>query len=138
MNKTKTIIATLMLYGTSLSAASASAILYRPTNPIFQPGNSFNGPTFIQIAEVGRPDAPETDNTALTQRSIAETVQNSLLARISSEIFTQIFGDDAQDAGSFVLGDGSTISFINDGTNVNITFTDPTTGVTIITVPSTL
>lgn len=107
--------------------ATATPIIYRPTNPIFQPGNSLNGPTLLSIAEIGRPDAPSS-STSLAQRSASDVLLSSLYASINSQIRTSIFSSDPGDSGTFNLGDGTVVDFINNGVNYVINVDNGITG----------
>lgn len=120
------------------AAAQAGQIVYAPTNPLFQPGNALNGPTLLAVAEAQKKKESSDSASGIGQRSIAETVKASFVARLSSQLYNQIFGDGAGSAGTFDLGDGNIISFVRGGGNVTITFTNPDGSRTVITVPDTL
>lgn len=116
--------------------ALASQMVYTPVNPTFQPGNQLSGSTLLSVAEAQK--KRESISTSLTDRSIAETVKASLLSRISSNIYNQIFcsGAGCLASGNFDLGDGNLISFVKTGSDVSITILNPDGSSTVISVPA--
>lgn len=131
-------VAALAVTGVGFAVvAQASQITYAPVNPVFQPGNPLAGSTLLSVAEAQR-KKESTSPTSLTSQSIAQTVQASFLARLTSDLYSQVFCagvTGCQAAGSFDLGSGNLISFTRAGGNVTVTFTDPNNGTTVITVP---
>jgi hypothetical protein len=124
-------------------SASATQMTFEPRNPIFQPGNFSNTAAFAAIAEATKKkdtEASPTGSAAGSATSLASTLQASVLANAASEINRRIFctgGGTCQNAGTFQLGNGGTISFVRDGSgNITINFNDPINGTTTIIVPS--
>ena len=76
----------------------------------------------------------------MTTRSSAQEferiIQSSLLARISSEIANQIYGENATEQGRFVIGE-TTVDFTRNGAQTQVTISDSTTGgSTLIEIPT--
>ncbi|MDA0781176.1 MAG: curli assembly protein CsgF [Rickettsiales bacterium] len=118
--------------------SSASPLTYQPTNPSFG-GNPFNSSHLIGLANEQK--SFTSARTSIPSRDplddFSRTIQRSLLSRLSQDIADSILGENAQDSGSFLIGD-TQIFFANDGTNVSIDLTDLTTGgTTNIILPAT-
>jgi len=80
-----------------------------------------------------KPSAPAA---TIPTTSPATLIEQSIESQISSKIYNDIFSGTAP-AGSYNLGNGSTISYIRSGGYVTITITDPVNGTTQIVVPDT-
>lgn len=121
----------LMLAAT---AAQASSIVYRPTNPSFG-GDPFNGSYLLGIANANNHYVKPREETNPLD-NFERTITSSLLNRISLQIADRIFGEDAQDSGQFQVGN-TILSFQRNGENVDITIFDGVTGQqTTISVPA--
>ncbi|MEM7498286.1 MAG: curli assembly protein CsgF [Pseudomonadota bacterium] len=121
--------------------ATAQDIVYTPVNPSFG-GNPFNSSHLLSIAEIDRPDPPESDaadpfDDGLSQADLfVRQLESRILSRLSADITDAIFGPDAEPSGEFVFDD-TTIAFntLLDGT-VLISIEDTASGgVTTIEVP---
>ena len=108
--------------------SSASPIVYQPTNPSFG-GNPFNSSHYINLANEQKSFSSARSSIASRDplEDFSRTVQRSLLSRLSQNISDSILGDDAQDSGTFLVGD-TQIFFENDGTNISIDVSDVSTG----------
>jgi curli production assembly/transport component CsgF len=119
--------------------AAAGTLVYTPTNPTFG-GNPLNGSTLLNSAQVQNQHQPSstssTSNTALTQGQIfAQQLTSQLYASLANSITQAIFGANAAPSGTFSFA-GTTITYVNDGTNVHLTINDGTT-TTTVTLPAT-
>jgi curli production assembly/transport component CsgF len=117
-------------------SAQASEMLYEPYNPSFG-GSPLNGSYLLSSATTQRaytaPVAPKT--SALD--NFEETITRSILGRVSTQIAEAIYGEEAQDAGTFLVGD-TRINFTRANGTVNVTIIDNLTGQqTDLTLPDT-
>lgn len=116
--------------------ADASTLTFTPQNPSIFPSASPLNTAVIQFqAGLSR---PERETAGLSQdETVATTVKNAFLARISSDLYNNVFGQGAALSGSASISDGSIISWTTNPANgektVNIT---GTTGTTSITLPA--
>ena len=120
-------------------AASAGTLVYTPTNPTFG-GNPLNGSTLLNSAQVQNQHQPSSTTTSsnapLTQGQIfAQQLTSQLYASLANSITQAIFGANAAPSGTFSFA-GTTITYVNDGTNVHLTINDGTT-TTTVTLPAT-
>lgn len=125
--------ASILLLGT---AAHAGELTYQPTNPSFG-GNPFNASHLTALAEVQKQyDAPTDTTTRDPLADFTQTVTSRLLSRLSTDIADAIFGENAQDSGTFNVGD-TTIDFERVGDSVVIDINDAATGgSTTVTLPT--
>jgi curli production assembly/transport component CsgF len=117
-------------------AASASPMVYTPVNPDFG-GSSFNGATLLNEANAqNNHDAPQPKTSGNTQQSFANTITSALLGEISTNIGASIYGPNAKNSGTYLIG-STRLDFNHNGGEVNITITDLSTGqTTTVQVPS--
>jgi len=113
----------------------AQDLVYTPKNPAFG-GNPYNYSWMLSSAEAQNTiEAPEdassaySDYTSDAASDFAESLNRQILSRLSREIVTRQFGEDALEEGSYILGDYQ-IDIGDSGNGVNITITDNTTGAT--------
>lgn len=118
------------------SAVAASELRYQPVNPSFG-GNPFNSSHLQNLAETQKQfDAPLRTSTTDPLENFSQTVTSRLLSRLSSDIADAIFGEEAQDSGTFVVGD-TTLNFNRVDDSVIINIVDAATGSeTTVTLPS--
>lgn len=122
--------------------STAQELVYRPINPSFG-GDSFNSSHLLGIAEIHRPDPPQSDSTFAFDdeqsqaEQFAEQLESRLLSRLSTDIAEAIFGPEAEPNGEFVFEDTRiTFDTLLDG-SVHVTIFDQATGgETVIQVPS--
>jgi curli production assembly/transport component CsgF len=120
-------------------AASASSIVYQPTNPSFG-GYPANGPTLFSQAQAQNgftaktPKIPGLTTGTSPAQQFAATIQSRLLSALADKITNAVFGENPQQQGTFTVG-GTTISFDHVGTNVVLHVNDGST-TTTITLPS--
>ena len=124
----------IILLGTAFGA-SAQDLTYTPTSPTFG-GNPFNSSHLLGVANAQNdykdPAAASSDSM---NDLFARQLQSRLLSAFSSQLTDAIFGENAQEHGTFSLGD-ETVNFDRDLENVNITITNNATGeITNVTVP---
>ena len=115
--------------------AGAGTLVYTPTNPSFG-GNPLNGSTLLSSAQAQNQHQPSsttsTSNAPLTQGQIfAQQLTSQLYASLANSITQAIFGANAAPSGTFSFA-GTTITYVNDGTNVHLTINDGTTSTTVI------
>lgn len=115
--------------------ALASPLVYRPVNPAFG-GNPLNSTYLYQGAEIQNEHRESSSSSSLsaTQR-LSQTITSSLLNRIAAQISESILGENAQDSGTFNLGD-ATIDFVRGDGTVTVNITDLITGeTTSVSIP---
>ncbi|HTM79771.1 curli assembly protein CsgF [Asticcacaulis sp.] len=115
--------------------AFAQKLTYTPTTPTFG-GNPFNSSHLLGVAN-GQNDYKDPESKATTSQSdlFASQLESRLLSAFSAQLTDAIFGENAQQSGTFTLGD-QTVTFDRDLENVNIQITNSATGeLTNITVP---
>ncbi len=100
--------ALLILAAALGSAAQASDLVYRPTNPSFG-GNPFNSDHLRATAEAQRPRSNRSSGLGFSGSSPADQfvrqLQSRLLSSLATEVNNAIFGDDAAESGTIVFGD---------------------------------
>jgi curli production assembly/transport component CsgF len=107
---------------------AASELVYHPIDPAFG-GNPFNGPFLLGTAEANneyvakRKPRPQLS----AQERFARTMQSRLLSAVASRVSDAIFGEDAQDEGSFRFGD-QVINFTRGAENLTIDLINEATG----------
>ncbi|CAM3255188.1 curli assembly protein CsgF [Asticcacaulis taihuensis] len=115
--------------------AFAQKLTYTPTSPTFG-GNPFNSSHLLGVAN-GQNDYKDPESKTTTSQSdlFASQLESRLLSAFSAQLTDAIFGENAQQSGTFTLGD-QTVTFNRDLENVNIQITNGATGeLTNITVP---
>lgn len=135
------LIPALLLSCWSLNSVSAQELVYTPVNPSFG-GSPFNSGHLLAIAEVDRPDPPESDDpeALFGQESqadqFARQLESRILSQLSSDIVDTIFNGDAQ-TGTFAF-DTTSVSFERflDGTIELVIADNATGGTTTVTIPS--
>lgn len=133
------LIAVSLLSSTS-SVAGAGELVYTPRNPSFG-GNPFYSDHLLGVANSNNKfEKPSSNSGLLTQqdpsKEFERVIQSSLLSRISSQIADQIYGENAKDAGRFVIGN-TTVDFAKSGGSTSVTITDTSTGGhTLIQIPT--
>ena len=124
----------------SCAGAMAQDFVYTPKNPAFG-GNPYNYSWMMSSAQAQDTyKAPETASsqpgyTRDPAQDFAESLNRQILSRLSREIVTRQFGEEALDEGTYVLGDYMIeIGNASDGININIV--DNKTGATTqVSVP---
>lgn len=118
---------------------------YEFTNPSFSGiGFSAHVLTLEQITQANRQRINEerAAEQAALERAIENSNLNKFFRNVESRIYAQIskqlvdamFGDHPSSTGSIELG-GNIIEYVNDGTDVTLTVTDPNGSLTTITIP---
>ena len=129
-------------------AAVAGPLTYQPNNPSFG-GSPLNGSWLLQqgisqniyVRESQRAQAmaqaiqqaQQTQTAVSPASNFAAIINARLLAAVADRITNAIFGQNAQQSGTFVV-QGTTINFRQVGANVEITVNDGTSTSTV-TVP---
>jgi curli production assembly/transport component CsgF len=130
----------------AVAPATASSLVYQPTNPNFG-GSPLNGSYLatqgqLQNAEIQRKQSLKSQATTASGSAATQTpgqifarqLQSQLYGSLANKITQSIFGEGAQQSGTFSF-EGTTISFVRVGTNVQLTINDGQS-VTTITVPA--
>ncbi|QJD81633.1 curli production assembly/transport component CsgF [Spirosoma rhododendri] len=138
MNKRLLVLLCLMLFGTV--AAHAQSFVYHPNNPNFG-GNTFNYSWMLSSAtaqdRTTDPSARRNTGTSTqtsTLDSYAQSLQNQLLSRITSNLISKQFGESTLKPGTYTFGEFQVE--ITNGTNgVVVRIVDGKGGETSITVP---
>lgn len=124
----------------SMDEVAAQDFVYTPKNPAFG-GNPYNYSWLMSSAQAQdtykAPDTAE-DRFGYSRdpaQDFAESLNRQILSRLSREIITRQFGEDALEEGTYVLGDYQ-IEIGNAGDGVSITIVDVKTGATTnVSVP---
>jgi len=117
----------------------AGTLVYTPTNPTFG-GNPLNGSMLFSSAQTQNQHQPSSEtpgstNQPLTQGQIfAQQLTSQLYASLANSITQAIFGANAAPSGTYSFA-GTTISYTNDGTNVQLNINDGST-TTTVTLPA--
>lgn len=125
----------------ALSAQSyGQAFVYHPNNPNFG-GNTFNYSWMLSSAQAQDRNvdpASKRTTTTTTQTSTlnayAQSLQNQLLSRITSNLVSQQFGENSLKPGTYRFGDYQ-VEISNGTTGVNIRIVDGQGGETTLTIP---
>lgn len=136
------------LIAAGLAPAAAGPLTYQPTNPSFG-GSPLNGGwlqsqataqnIYIRKKETSRAlaqaalQAQQVQSATSPASNFAAIINSRLLAAVADRITTAIFGENAQQSGTFVV-QGTTIAFRQVNGNVEITVNDGTSTSTV-TVP---
>lgn len=115
--------------------ASASDLVYQPTNPSFG-GNPFNSGHLLGVANaINDYKDPNAINSSDPAQQFLRTIQSRLLSTVATQITDLIFGENPQDSGVIRFGDQE-ISFVRGIDTVTLTITNYADGsVTEIVVP---
>lgn len=119
-------------------AAQAGDMVYRPINPSFG-GDSFNSSHLQSMASSQNTQKPEPSSASSAQQTSSQRfvamLESRLYSSLASQVAEAIFGSNAQPSGT-VEFDDQQISFVNTGTEIQLSITDFVSGnVTNIRVP---
>ena len=130
--------------------AAAGDLTYTPLNPSFG-GNTFNAANLMAMATAQNPYKRKAEEEAKRQALIdqakrstgqsasdrfVQQLQSRLYASLADQVAGSIFGENAQQQGTLRFDDQE-ISFINNGTEIQLTIVNFTTGETTeIVVPT--
>lgn len=113
----------------------AQQFVYQAKNPAFG-GNPYNYSWMMSSAQAQDTYKAPTDGTDPFSRygsnpvdDFAESLNRQILSRLSRELVTRQFGEEALAEGSYVLGDYQ-IDISNSDSGMDITIVDNTTGAT--------
>lgn len=114
-------------------------LVYRPINPSFG-GDPFNSNHLQGLAATQNQFKDDGESSSSSSQSATERfvsmLQSRLYSSLASQVAGAIFGEDAQPSGTIVFDDQQ-ISFVNTGTQIQLTVTDFSTGkVTNISIPT--
>jgi curli production assembly/transport component CsgF len=133
----------LLIFGIFFLAvinSTAQDLVYTPKNPAFG-GNTFNYQWMLSSAQAQdtyKAPSAETDPYRYSRdpaKDFAESLNRQILSRLSREIITRQFGEEALEEGSYILGDYQ-IDIRNAAEGIDITIVDNTTGATTtVSVP---
>jgi curli production assembly/transport component CsgF len=128
-----TAVAGLMLGAASVTV-DASELVYRPVNPNFG-GNPFNSDILLGTANAQNKYEEEQDEET-TEEQFVRTLQSRLLSGLASQVTDAIFGDEAQESGTFTIGDQS-VSFVRGLETIQVEISNLSDGSsTFIEVPT--
>lgn len=134
----------LLLLALLLAGASASAqsLVYRPNNPNFG-GNTFNYSWMLSSAQAqdrtvdpsAKRNQTGTASSSTSQLdAYAQSLQNQLLSRITSNLISKQFGESTLKPGTYTFGDFQ-VEITNGASGVVVRIVDGKGGETSITVP---
>ena len=85
---------------------AAQSIVYKPINPSFLGGNSFNAQWLLSQAEAQNKfkEASSSSNRTSDLDRFVETLNRQLLNQLSRDLFQTEFGDSALTEGTFTFG----------------------------------
>jgi curli production assembly/transport component CsgF len=120
----------------ALASPAAADMVYKPFNPSFG-GDSFNSSHLQGMAGLQNEYKPKSSSSMQTnsQRFIS-MLESRLYSSLASQVSEAIFGENAQPSGTITFND-QTISFENNGVQIELTVVDAATGqVTHIVIPT--
>lgn len=124
-------------------SAAASDLTYTPINPSFG-GNAFNSAHLLGLANAQNEPKSKADRAAADARKqgtadrFIQMLQTRLYSSLAQQVSNAIFGEDAQPNGTIKFDDQE-ISWVNTGTEVQLTVLDAQTGqITEIVIPTLL
>jgi curli production assembly/transport component CsgF len=117
-------------------APAYADILYKPLNPSFG-GDSFNSNHLQSLAtSQNRFSESNSSSRQTSTERFLSMLESRLYSSLASQVSDAIFGEDAQPSGTIVFDDQQ-ITFLNTGTEIQLTVTDFTSGqVTNIVIPT--
>lgn len=137
MNK---LLLLLSLYLLGTATTHGQSFVYRPNNPNFG-GNTFNYAWMLSSATAQDRTTDPTakkNSTIGTQTSAldnyAQSLQNQLLSRITSNLISKQFGESTLKPGTYTFGDFQ-VEITNGSDGVVVRIVDGKGGETSITVP---
>jgi curli production assembly/transport component CsgF len=125
---------TLAFVGLVNLSAQAGDLTYVPSNPSFG-GNPNNASFLMQGAEGANSFKRKKERVDSIRRELANpyggdpvkefsrTLQSRLLSGLADKIATSIYGENAQNSGTFLVN-GTTVSFNTVGNSINLTVSD--------------
>jgi curli production assembly/transport component CsgF len=125
----------IIVFFATFSPAYAD-ILYKPLNPSFG-GDSFNSNHLQSLAtSQNRFSESNSSSRQTSTERFLSMLESRLYSSLASQVSDAIFGEDAQPSGTIVFDDQQ-ITFLNTGTEIQLTVTDFTSGqVTNIVIPT--
>jgi curli production assembly/transport component CsgF len=136
MNKNRMQVCTLVSAFIIVGDVGATPINYTPVNPNFG-GNPANGAFLMQEATANNHFVNNTPATPVPTETqvIANEITNTVLSGIASKIASQVYGEGAQQSGSYNLGNGQNISFVNQNGQITLTITNGQGGISTLVIP---
>jgi len=129
----------------TFQSAIAAPIEYQFKSPSFNGVNQSSHYLTIENQETSRKDAikqeiqdlkdeieRDAENTTLAK--FIRNVESRIYSTLSRQIVDEMFGENPSGTGSFDI-EGTGISYVKDGGNVELTITDEDGSTTVITVP---
>jgi curli production assembly/transport component CsgF len=117
--------------------SAKAEIVYRPINPSFG-GNPLNSNHLQGLANAQKlfEETEDARSSQSPSERFLSMLQSRLYSSLASQVSEAIFGENAQPQGTIVFDDQQ-VSFVNTGTEIQITVTNFSTGqVTNIVVPT--
>src|SRR5262249_34704725 len=130
----KTCILACMVVFFFCGPASAD-LIYKPIDPSFG-GDAFNSSHLMCLANAQNQfNRPKSSTTQSNTERFLSMLESRLYSALASQVANAIFGDNAQPSGTIVFDDQQ-VSFLNTGTEIQLTVTDFSTGkITNIVIP---
>lgn len=107
-------VATILL----ASSAYASSLTYKPTNPAFG-GNPLNS-THLQF-QANSNNQHQNDGQVTTRDSVSDLINRAVTFELANRINDELFNG-TDPTGNFLLGDGTSISYVRNGSTIEVTF----------------
>lgn len=132
----KTGFVVLNIFIALISSVMASDIVYTPVNPSFG-GHYLNSNHLMGLATSQKQfEESSSGSDRTSSERFLSMLQSRLYSSLASQVADAIFGEDAQPNGTIVFDDQQ-ISFVNTGTEIQLTVTDFGNGqVTNIVIPT--
>ncbi|PID69393.1 MAG: curli assembly protein CsgF [Flavobacteriales bacterium] len=105
-------------------------LVYKPINPSFVGGNSFNAQWLLSSAESQNKLQEEDENSFKQQSELerfTESLNRQLLNSLSRDLFKGQFGDESFTEGTFTFG-SLVVDIVPTSTGLSINVLDTTTG----------
>ncbi|MGB0085704.1 MAG: curli assembly protein CsgF [Rhodomicrobiaceae bacterium] len=115
---------------------ASADLIYKPIDPSFG-GDPFNSSHLMGLANSQNQfNKPKSSTTQTNTERFLSMLESRLYSALASQVANAIFGDNAQPSGT-ILFDDQQVSFLNTGTEIQLTVTDFSTGkITNIVIPT--
>jgi curli production assembly/transport component CsgF len=131
----KTGILTFKFLILTCSPLLAADIVYTPINPSFG-GHYLNSNHLQSLATSQKQFKENSSSSRSSSERFLSMLESRLYSSLASQVANAIFGEDAQPNGTIVFDDQQ-ISFVNTGTEIQLSVTDFANGqVTNIVIPT--
>ena len=120
----------LVLILFSAGCLSAQQFVYRPVNPSFAGGDSFNGSYLLAKAQSQNNFSETRDNSMYSRNTLEDfssSLNRSILSQLSKKIMEESFGESSMEEGKYEFGT-LTVEIENRTDGMNVTIFDTSTG----------